>query len=193
MNIKRWWRSRPTPIKDEITPLDTLKAKCAEQEQSLKFTQDRFLCLMGVTASHKTPVLYEFHTTAKGIPVLLCIADEGRELKVYNINNNAEANCMLRLSATYFGKEASITNIVGGVRLGHGCLAVARFLELCQDKGVGKASVQFLVMDKDTQVELTHFFKKCGFKVASHIGCNWEMSANTNKSTILPATTFPEA
>lgn len=180
MNIKRWWRSSPTFTKDEKMPLNALNAQCAELEHTLKFTQDRFHCLMNIMASHQTPAQYEFHTTTKGIPVLLCIVNEGRELELYNLNNNREANCMLRLSGVYFGTEAKVVNISGGIRLGHGSLAVERFLKLCKDKGVEKVRTEFMVMEKDLEEKLTRFFAKCGFEVSSQVGCNWVMVANLN-------------
>lgn len=182
MNLKRWWCDSSTLMGTKETPLKALMAECVQLEQSLKFTKDRFFCLMNVMKSHPTPTQYEFHTTTKGIPVVLCIADEGRELKLYNLNNNHEANCMLRLSATYFGKEANITNIVGGVRLGHGRLAIERFLELCKNKEIEKASTQFLVIEKDTEKALTGFFAKFGFEVYDQVGYLWTLRINLHEN-----------
>src|SRR6478752_2961909 len=115
---------------------DNLLAKCAELEQNLKLGNERLKCIMNILKSHSKPKIYEFHTTEKGIPVLVSINMELGRLKVFNINNNPDGTYMLRLDAKYKDKVAEITNIGGGIGLGHGKIAVERFVHHCIEKRI---------------------------------------------------------
>lgn len=147
-----------------------LLAKCAELEQNLKLSKERLQCIMSIIKSHSNPKLYEFHTTEKGIPVLVSISMEHGRLKVFNINNNPNGNYMLRLDAKYFNKVAEITNIGGGIGLGHGKMAVERFVHHCIGIGLEKVLVRYSPPDKDHEIRYLGFFSKCGFHDTERLG-----------------------
>lgn len=173
MNFKLWWRNKAT--KEQKNREAMLAEKCADLEHSLKRSQERFRCLVSILKSLDKPMSHEFHTTSKGIPVLLCMDAEGREISVYNLNSNPEANCMLRLKAVYMGNEAVLMQIAGGVRLGHGSLAVNSFLNHCRTKGIEKVSTQFMAIEDKVQKDLLGFFSSCGFSVTMQVGTLWDM------------------
>lgn len=70
-----------------------------ELEQSLKRTMERYRCVSAVLEQHGKPCTYEFHTTSKGVPVIMCLNESNTEIKIYNLNNNEDAVYRLKLVA----------------------------------------------------------------------------------------------
>lgn len=149
---------------------DNLKEKCAELEQNLKLAKERMHCVMNILKSNSKPKLYEFHTTDKGVPVLVSINMAQGRLKVYNINNNTEGIYTLRLDAAYRDNDAEITNIGGGIGLGHGKIALERFVHHCIMNGIENVSVRYSPPDKTHETRFIRFFTKCGFQLMKQEG-----------------------
>lgn len=178
MNFTMWWRNgkvragkEPADISDR-----SWQHKCAELEHALKRSQERYLCLANAIALHNRPIWYELKSTSKDIPVLLCTDAEGWTIELYNLNNNPDAKLILKLTGLCVGREASIVHIGGGVRLGHGQLAVEHFVKLCREKSISKINTRFVAKDKETEKELLGFFSKCGFSVVAQVGMIWDMA-----------------
>lgn len=177
MNFTMWWRKGKVLAEQKtIEKVDKAwQQKYAELEHSSKRSQERYQCLVNAMVQHSRPAMYTFKTTSKGIPVLLCVDMDGCHIELYNLNNNPEAQLMLKLSALRLGREASIVHIGGGVRLGHGQLAVAHFLEYCKLHHISRVTTRFTANDKETERELVGFFTKCGFSVVAQVGAVWEL------------------
>lgn len=178
MNFTMWWRRGKNLLEKEDQDLinKAWQQKCAELEHTLKRSQERYLCLHNVMERHKRPMVYEFKITSKGIPVVLCMDMESCTIELYNLNNNPDAQLMLKLSALQIGREASIVHVAGGVRLGHGQLAVEYFLEYCKLYHIKRVTTKFTAKDRETEKELVGFFSKCGFTVLNQVGVVWEMA-----------------
>ena len=177
MNFTLWWRRRKFENIDHGQEAETkLRAKCAALEQSLKISEARLSCITKVLGKQVSPAIYEIHTTDKGIPVVVCIANNGTEIYVYNLNNNPEGHSMLSLKATYHGNTCKILNLNGGIRLGHGTLAVERLKHHCKARGYAEVRVQFLAKEKEIALKLKSFFFKCGFETHNQTGASCEMS-----------------
>lgn len=146
-----------------------LNTKCRDLEFHNKCNLQRYLCLKNVMEQYPSPVQFQFHNTRKGIPVVVCIGGEGLDVRVYNLNANPEALCLLRIRAVFEENQARIIRISGGARLGHGQLAMECWLSLCQQRNIQKATVQFVPLDQEEQRKLTNFFSRCGFVLSNHI------------------------
>ncbi len=152
-----------------------LNTKCRDLEFHNKRYLQRYLCLKNVMEQCPSPVQFQFHNTRKGIPVVVCIGGEGLDVRVYNINANPEALCLLRLIAVFEENQARIIRISGGARLGHGQLAIECWLNLCKQRNIQKATVQFVPLDQEEQRKLTSFFLRCGFVLSKHTGNTYLM------------------
>lgn len=148
---------------------DKFKEKCAELEQSLKLTKERLQCIMNVLQNQVDPKLYELHTTDKGVPVLVSIDPRGGKVKVFNINNNPDGRYLLRLDAQYENNDVEIVNIGGGIGLGHGKIAVERFVHHCINNGIEKVFVRYSPPDKTHETRFINFFTKCGFQAMERL------------------------
>lgn len=143
---------------------DNLKGKCAELEQSLKLTKERLQCIMNVLQTHVNPKLYEFHTTDKGVPVLVSIDPIGGNVKVFNVNNNPDGRYLLRLDSQYENRDVEIISMGGGIGLGHGKIAVESFVNHCIKNGFEKVFIKYSPPDKAHETRFISFFTKCGFQ-----------------------------
>jgi len=144
---------------------DGFMEKCSELEQNLKLTTDRMSCILNIITKSKSPKLYEIHTTDKGVPVLVSIDPKEGKVKVFNINNNPEGRYLLRLDAQYHDNSAEILHLGGGIGLGHGRIAVERFVHHCIKNGFEKVLVKYSPPDKIHETRFTSFFTKCGFQL----------------------------
>lgn len=144
---------------------DEFRERCAELEQRLKLTSERMSCIMKILERSKTPKLYEMHTTDKGVPVLVSIDQIRGKVKVFNINNNPEGRYLLRLDAKCEGNSAEIMHLGGGIGLGHGRIAVERFVHHCIKNGLQSVSVKYAPPDKAHETRFIYFFTKCGFQL----------------------------
>lgn len=157
-----------------------------ELEQSLKLTKERYKCVSTVMEQHDKPCIYEFHTTSKGVPVLICIGGDGSLIEVYNLNNNQEAICRLRLMAEYGDRTAKIVLITGGMRMGHGRLAVSRLVQYCAQSGIPNVLCSFIAPSKETAETFAYFFTKLGFNVSNCERNIWEAHLMVKPSENVP-------
>lgn len=151
------------PKKTEENPMSIIAYH--DMEQALKRTSERFKCLMTVLERQGKPRIYEFHTTSKGVPVLLCIDAMGTEIELYNLNTNPNAECRLKLKAETIEDVVRIVQITGGMRMGHGRLAVSRLIQQCIQIEVKRLECTFMATSKERAEIFSYFFTKIGFHV----------------------------
>lgn len=145
-----------------------------ELEQSMKRTMERYKCVSTVLEQHGKPCIYEFHTTSKGVPVFICMGDNCSVIEIYNLNNNQDAICRLKLMAEYGDGTAKIVQITGGMRMGHGRLAVSRLVKYCAQSGIPSVLCTFIAPSKETAETFSYFFTKLGFNVSNPVRNIWE-------------------
>lgn len=182
------WKPRKASKRSsgEILSKETASIANLELEQSLKLTKERYKCVSTVLEQHDKPCIYEFHTTAKGVPVFLCMDGNGSMIEIYNLNNNQDAVCRLRVMAEYESGIARIVLITGGMRMGHGRLAISRLVQYCAQSGIPSVLCSFIAPSKETAETFTYFFSKLGFNVSNSERNIWEAYLRVEPSENVP-------
>ncbi len=161
MKLFDFLKRNPEKTPDKATPI----VEYLDMEQTLKRTKERFKCVTAVLERQNKPCIYEFHTTSKGVPVLLCIDAFATEIEIYNLNTNPDAECRLKVKAETTGEVIRIVQITGGMRMGHGRLAVSRLVQHCTNTGVKRLECTFMATSDETAEIFSYFFTKIGFHV----------------------------
>lgn len=118
----------------------------------------------------------------KGVPVFLCLVGDGSLIEVYNLNNNEEAICRLKLTTEFEGDTARIVQIVGGMRMGHGRLAISRLVQHCIQSGISNVHCTFIAPTIETAETFSYFFTKLGFHVTNTERNIWEAHLRVEQS-----------
>lgn len=154
--------------------------------EALKRTKERYKCVSRVLEQHDRPCIYEFHTTTRGVPVFLCMDGDGSAIEVYNLNNNPDAVCRLKLNAEYRDGTAIIKLITGGMRMGHGRLAVSRLVRHCAQSGIPNVQCTFIAPSREMAETFAYFFAKLGFNVSNTERNIWDAHLRVEQGNIVP-------
>lgn len=76
--------------------------------------------------------------------------------------------------------------IIGGMRMGHGRLAVSRLAELCSQSGISSVVCSFTAPTTETAETFSYFFTKLGFHVSNIDRNIWEASLRVEQSENVP-------
>jgi hypothetical protein len=110
----------------------------------------------------------------------------GSVIEIYNLNNNQDAVCRLRLMAEYERGIVRIVLITGGMRMGHGRLAISRLVQHCAQFGIPNIQCSFVAPSRETAETFACFFSKLGFNVSNSERNIWEAHLRVEPSENVP-------